>query len=148
MGVISPAGLVDRILTRGDKGHGARVFCSLVETGRLKDAASQILEGPGAVHLLDAWKKSSLSSRVGLMLVTEETLESDPRALDSIVSGLLPGLAAEDAALRGDTADLLGQIGHTDAVDALSALTKDPNPDVAEIATDSLDAIREPSQKK
>jgi HEAT repeat protein len=57
-------------------------------------------------------------------------------------------LAADDAALRGDTADLLGQIGHADAIEALTALTKDPNPDVAEIAAESLEAIQERSQEE
>jgi HEAT repeat protein len=49
--------------------------------------------------------------------------------------------------LRGDTADLLGQIGHPSAREALKSLLKDPNPDVAEIAKEALEALRDgPSQ--
>jgi hypothetical protein len=148
VGVIPPAGLVERIIGRADKQHAARVFISQIETGRFKDAAAQILEGEGAGWFLDAWKHSTTSSRVGLLLVTEKVLERDPGSLDQVVSGLLPVLAAEDAALRGDTADLLGQIGHKEAIEALTAITKDPNPDVAEIAADSLEAIQERNQEE
>jgi alkyl hydroperoxide reductase subunit AhpF len=44
--------------------------------------------------------------------------------------------------LRGDTADLLGQIGHIRAKPALEALLSDPNPDVAEIAAEAIEALK------
>jgi HEAT repeat protein len=75
------------------------------------------------------------------MMAVEETLEADRSALDGLVSGLLPILPSEDAVLRGDTADLLGKIGHRAATDALHALLDDPNPDVAEIASEALEEI-------
>ena len=76
--------------------------------------------------------------RVGAV---EEALEADCAALDGLVADLLPILRAGDAVLRGDTADLLGKIGHRAATDALSALLEDPNPDVAEIASEALGEI-------
>jgi HEAT repeat protein len=82
-----------------------------------------------------------MSLRMGLMLLVEEVLEADSTALDGVVAELLPALDAEDAGLRGDTADLLGQIGHASAVPALEALRNDPNPDVAEIVMEALDLI-------
>ena len=48
---------------------------------------------------------------------------------------------SEDPVLRGDTADLLGRIGHRAATDALRALLDDPNPHVAEIASEALEEI-------
>ena len=49
----------------------------------------------------------------------------------------------QDAVLRGDTADLLGRIGHRAACDSLRALLDDPNPHVAEIAGEALEEIDE-----
>ena len=75
------------------------------------------------------------------MLAVETGLEGDQAALDGLVPGLLPILGTEDPVLRGDTADLLGRIGHRAATDGLRALLDDPNPDVAEIASEALEEI-------
>jgi HEAT repeat protein len=75
------------------------------------------------------------------MMAVETALEDDRSALDGLVPGLLPILGSEDAVLRGDTADLLGRIGHRAARDRLRTLLEDPNPDVAEIASEALEEI-------
>jgi glutaredoxin len=133
VGVIPPAKLVEKILTRDEK----EIFLSLVETGRLDDAVSKIQEG-----FPHAWKNSATQLRMGLMLVAEKALSQDPHAMDSLVPELLPATRSKDAALRGDTADLLGHIGHPLAKQALESLLKDSNPDVAEIAEEALEALR------
>ena len=140
-GVVHPADLVDKILCRGDEGHGRNLLLSLVEQGRFDEVAGRIRTGPGAAHFVALWKGSTTSLRLGLMMAVEEALEADRAALDGLVAGLLPVLTSEDAALRGDTADLLGRIGHRAATDALQALLDDPNPDVAEIASEALEEI-------
>ena len=140
-GVVPPAELVDKILSRDDDSHGRGVLLSLVEQGRFDEAAGRIRTGPGAAQFLAIWKGSATSLRIGLMMAVEEALEADRAALDDIVVDLLPILRTEDAALRGDTADLLGKIGHRTATDALKALCEDPNPDVAEIASEALEEI-------
>jgi len=140
-GAVPPQELAAKILGRGDEEHGMRVLVSLVEMGRMADAAKRVLEGGGASELCAAWLRSAMSLRMGLLLVVEGVLAEDGTALDNVVGELLPALDAEDAGLRGDTADLLGQIGHASAVPALEALRSDPNPDVAEIAMEALEQI-------
>jgi len=49
------------------------------------------------------------------VLAAEQTLDAKPEVLYPMVPDLIRLLEAEDASLRGDTADLLGQIGHPDA---------------------------------
>ena len=140
-GVVRPAELVDKILSRDDDSHGENLLLSLVEQGRFEEAARQIRTDPGAIHFLTIWKGSMTSLRIGLMMAVETALEGDRAALDGLVPGLLPILGAEDPVLRGDTADLLGRIGHPAATDALRALLDDPNPHVAEIASEALEEI-------
>ncbi len=140
-GVVRAADLVEKIRRRGQKGYEEEQFCSLVETNRILEAVQQIRNGPGVVSFLSAWRKSTTSSRVGLLLTAEEALGEDPAALDSILMDLLNVLQSDDAALRGDTADLLGRIGHPAAREALEALRNDPQPDVAEIATEAIQEI-------
>jgi hypothetical protein len=140
-GVVPPAELVDKILSRDDEGHGKHLLLSLVEQGRFDEAALRMGTGPGAAHFAAIWRDSATSLRIGLMMAVEAALEGDRAALDGLVPGLLPILGTEDAALRGDTADLLGRIGHRAAKDALRALLGDSNPDVAEIASEALEEI-------
>jgi len=140
MGVLSPEALAERILSRGDD---IAVFHSLVESGRHADAAARILEGLGREAFVSAWRGSTTFQRVPLLMVAEEVLASDPEAMDDLVPALVRVLSAGDGALRGDTADLLGQIGHPAAAEPLESLRSDPNPDVAEAAADALEAIRE-----
>jgi hypothetical protein len=140
-GVVRPADLVDKILSRDDECHGRDLLVSLVEQGRFDETTRQIRTEPGAIHFLASWKRSTTSLRIGLMMAAETALESDRAALDGLVPGLLPILGTEDPVLRGDTADLLGRIGHRAARDPLRALLEDPNPHVAEIACEALEEI-------
>jgi hypothetical protein len=144
-GVVGPAELVDKILSRDDESHGRELLLSLVEQGRFGHAALRIRTAPGAAHFVALWDGSATSLRIGLMMAVETALEDDHAALDGLVAGLLPVLRHEDAALRGDTADLLGKIGHRAAADALRALLDDPSRDVAEIASEALEEIDERS---
>jgi len=140
-GVLRAAELMDKILFRDDDSHGKGVLLSLVEQGRLDEAANRMRTGPGAAQFLTIWSASSTSLRIGLLTAVEEALETDSTALDGLVADLLPILQSKDAALRGDTADLLGKIGHRAAANALKTLLEDPNPDVAEIASEALEEI-------
>jgi len=142
VGVVSIEDMKAAILSRGSDEYGARVLVSLIESGRMEDAVQHLLND-GVSHFAVAWKTSTTSSRMGLMLCAEEALAASPDSLDRIVDDLLPTLESENGALRGDTADLLGQIGHQAAIEALELLSTDPIPDVAEIAADAIESIQE-----
>ena len=142
-GAVTARELVEKILAVGTPEHEERVFLSMIEGARFEDAANRIVEADGAKQFAAAWQKSAMSLRMGLLLLAERVLTSDPHALDSIVESLLPALSAEDAALRGDTADLLGHIRHQGALPALEARIDDPDGDVAEAVRDALEQIRE-----
>jgi len=142
VGEVSADELREAIQARSDDGHAARSLRSLVESGRASEVAVRLLDGSAHHPFVEIWSKAATSTRIGLMMAAGEALESNPEALDRMVDDLLPLLGAGDGALRGDTADLLGQVGHPDAADALKALLDDPNPDVAEIAADALDDLR------
>jgi hypothetical protein len=142
-GVVPVSDLVRSLLSRGTEEHEASVLGSLIEHGRLDEAAARIRSGSGAKPFVPLWRDSTTSQRMGLMLVASEVLEAEPRGLDGIVVDLVEVLGSEDVALRGDTADLLGQIGHASALDGLRALLDDPNPDVVEVAEEAIEAIED-----
>ncbi|MFH1755588.1 MAG: HEAT repeat domain-containing protein, partial [Candidatus Latescibacterota bacterium] len=65
------------------------------------------------------------------------------RVLHGIVDGLIAVLRSGDMALKGDTADLLGTIGHPHAAEPLQELLQSDNADIVEIAEEALQNLRE-----
>ena len=143
VGVMPAEDLLQRILARGTLEHDAAVLRSMTESGRTEQAGECLAEGLRRHAFCELWASSSTSERMGLMLASETALELAPRCLDPIVAALIGELDSKDAALRGDTADLLGQIGDQGALEALEAmLEREENPDVREIAEEAIEAIR------
>ena len=61
---------------------------SLVKTGNADLAADRLLQNKKWVPaFLQAWQKSTLSTRMGLFLAAEKALAGDPRILNGIVFG-------------------------------------------------------------
>ncbi len=150
VGAKHPLQMAELLLAReGPEGERA-LLASLIESGRVEDAADRLLYGPdpaGAMQAFsDLWSRSALQERMGMTLVAEEVLDQNPEGLDGLVLHLIAGLQgegplAEDPARKGDTADLLGRIGHADARAVLETLVQDPNPEVAEAAADALEGL-------
>lgn len=142
--VVTAAQLAERILSRSRDEFSAEALLSQVETNNIEMASRTLCtRGHAAGAFLSAWKASTLSSRMGLMLVAANALEESPHVLDEIVQRLIAVLATNDTAMRGDTADLLGQIGHEDARKPLEALLRDSNEDIVEIAEEALQRLEE-----
>ncbi len=140
VGAISAEQLAEAITAAAGAGD-AGIFRSLIDAGRFGAAARMLLDDRGREAFLDQWRTSALENRIGLVLTAEVALDKDPRGLDALVSHLVKGLATDDAARRGDTADLLGMIGHPAARPALEGLLDDPVADVAEIASEALESL-------
>ena len=141
IGVQSREELIELVQSRGTPRFEERSFRSLCETGRHDRAALLVRQGRASDLFLPAWKQSTLSDRISLLLVAEEVLRDDASALDGVVPALVALLSTADPSLRGDTADLLGRIGLPAAREALVRLADDPHPDVAEVASDALDDL-------
>ncbi len=115
---------------------------SMIKSGRAEDAGALICQERDPGSVLPIYQSQEFSTRVGALVAMEEALDRDPRSLDAIVPDLVELLGHEEAALRGDTAELLGKIGHGDAGPALRrAAEEDPDPDVREAAEDALNSI-------
>jgi hypothetical protein len=143
VGVLPARELALRVLAHQGPNADKVVFASMVESGRFSEAAGHIWDGHGLEPFLELWSQSTMEQRVNLFMVAQEALVADEACMDSLVPGLIKGLEdggplAEDPSRRGDTADLLGKIGHPDARPVLVAMTRDSNPEVAEAAEEAL----------
>jgi len=148
VGVIPSTDLAWRLLEREGPEAEKVVFAALVESGRIQDAAERLADGRAVPAFLDLWSRSTLESRMGLFLVAEEALLWNPDGLHALVRPLIQALEgegplAEDPSRTGDTADLLGQIGHPDARPILERLAEDSNEEVAEAAQEALEDLED-----
>ncbi len=143
VGVRTPLELAHLILEKQGPRIEMVVFASLIESGRIEDASERLVDGRAIRAFGDLWMRSTLEGRIALTLAAQQALERDRSALDDLVSQLLSNLHDDDPARRGDTADLLGEIGHPDAKPALEELCHDDDPDVAEAAADAMEGIEQ-----
>jgi alkyl hydroperoxide reductase subunit AhpF len=145
VGMLTAAELRQLLEQRGEPGFELKALASMIENGRVKEAVPLLVAQQGHEALAALLQGGTMQQRMGLMLAVEMALEQDPHGLDGAVPHLLPLLEADDATVRGDTADLLGQIGAPGARKALKGLLQDENPDVREMAAESLAMLRKPS---
>lgn len=140
--VVPTERLATLLLARGTAGYEEELLLSQVGSGNSDLAVHRILDSPPASEaFLALWRKSTLTLRMGLLVTAEDVLEEAPGTLNGIVGGLIEALGSDDGALRGDTADLLGRIGHVDARAPLEAMLDDANPDIVEIVEEALENI-------
>ncbi len=145
IGVMSPLDVLDMLIERSDSSYLFKTLSSMVETGQIQRAVQLLTQENGFSAMGQLLAEGTLQQRMGLMLVVEESLSQDPNSLDGSLPHLIPLLSHENSTIRGDTADVLGQIGAPGAKEALSRLLGDEHPDVREIALEALGRLRAPS---
>ncbi|MCA1961503.1 MAG: thioredoxin family protein [Desulfomonile sp.] len=141
VGRITDAQIVDEALRGSAQAPLTAVIESMIAAGRAEDAAELMVREGQTRAILPIYQSSELAHRIGALVAMEEALTVDARSLDPILDELCALLAHEDARLRGDTADILGKIGNRRAVPALRKLVDDPDPDVAEAASEALELL-------
>jgi hypothetical protein len=114
---------------------------SMIKAGRAEDAGELICAKEQPEAMLPVYVSKEFSVRMGALVALEEALERNPRILDPIVDELTSLLFQEEAALRGDTAALLGKIGNPAAIPALRKAAEDQDPDVREAAEEALQSL-------
>jgi hypothetical protein len=145
VGGVSLDRLAELIRIRGTAEFDDEVFRSLVERGRIAEAAENLREGRGRAPILSLLGEPDLSKRMSALVVLEKALEMDPSAVHAMVPSLVELLSHGDARIRGDVADLLGRIGDERAIPHLERLSADPDSDVVEAAAEALVSLRDHS---
>jgi HEAT repeat protein len=150
VGVKHPQAMAEILLAREGPDGERALLASLLESGRVEDAAERLLYGPDPEvsrrAFVELWSRSTLQERMGMTLAVEHALDLDREGLDGAVPLFIAGLEGEghlsqDPSRRGDTAAILGIIGHPDARPLLETLSRDPNEEVAEAAADALEDL-------
>ncbi len=144
VGLLSLDKLAEILLKVSDGESLTLTLDSMIKSGRAEDAARLMCRENRPEAILPIYLSQEFSTRMGALVAMEEALSFNPRALDTIVDKLTELLFHEENALRGDTAELLGKIGNSEAVRHLKKVVEnDPDPDVREAAADALALMEE-----
>lgn len=130
-----------RKLVEAETGSLTSVIESMMDSGRAEDAAELLCREGRPEAILPLYLSQEFSTRMAALVVMQDALERNPRALDPILTRLTDLLFVEDVGLRGDTAELLGRAGNPDATPALEKAAQDPDPDVREAAQEALELL-------
>ena len=141
-GALSPAELERWVeLARTEQGFGA-YYSHLLETRRPHKVSEQIKQHPASLPQLIGLlsdDETPMTARIGVGVVMEE-LEGEP-VLHQGLEALVTLAESEQANIRADASHFLGLTRHPDAEAPLRARLDDPNPDVREIAAESLQML-------
>jgi HEAT repeats len=88
--------------------------------------------------LVDMVKDERLRVRLGATALVEEFVHVNPALLAPLVPGLAALLKDGNPTVRGDSANLLGIIGHPDALRSLKEAEDDENREVREIVREAI----------
>ncbi|WP_369161553.1 HEAT repeat domain-containing protein [Candidatus Thiodiazotropha sp. LNASS1] len=141
-GVLS-LGELERWIDMTDRDEGkASYLIHLFETQRAHAAVTWLQRNPDAMPELLGLLRSPTTpivARIGIGVVAED-LQGTP-LWQSTLTDLLKLTQSPDAALRADAAHYLGLTRSSDAIEPLRGMLDDDNPDVREIANESLELL-------
>ncbi len=134
--------LLELVRLRGTPKYEREVVQSLIDMGRIAEAAGCLDQDAGREVILSLIQDPEFSKRLSGLVVVERALEDNPGMVRALVPSLAAMLSHEDARIRGDIADLLGRTGDPQVIARLEPLINDPDPDVAEAAADAIEELR------
>jgi hypothetical protein len=142
IGAVTADRVRELIEIRGTPKFKEEVIRSLIESGRVEEAAACLVHDTGRKIVLNLLQEPDFSKRLSALVVMEKALDENPEPIRKMVPLIAPLLSHADSRIRGDIADLLGKIGDPEVILQLEPLTKDPNPDVAEAAEEAIEELR------
>ncbi len=142
VGSVSADRLLELLEIRGTMKYEMKVVRSLIDTGRIPEAADCLDQDAGREVILTLLQDPEFSKRLSGLVVVEEALEHKPGAVRALIPSLVLMLSHDDSRIRGDIADLLGKTGDPQVIAQLEPLVADPDPDVAEAAADAIGELR------
>lgn len=114
---------------------------SMVKSGRAEDAAKLVCAKNYPIALVEVFKQKEFSTRIGALVAMESALEVNPAAFHTVLEDLCCLLFVDDVGLKGDTAELLGKIGNTEAIPYLRKASTDDDEDVREAVQEALEIL-------
>jgi alkyl hydroperoxide reductase subunit F len=142
IGNISADRILELLGIRGTPQFEMEVVQSLIDTGRIPDAAECLDQDAGREVILALIQHPDFSKRLSGLVVVETALTRNPDAVRALVPAFVQMLTHDDSRIRGDIADLLGRTGDPKVIPQLEPLVSDPDPDVAEAAAEAIEELR------
>jgi len=143
IGDLSPAEIADWVERAGTGGGWSAYYAHLLESRRLDEVAQRVRARPatlaGLLGLLD--DEAPMAVRIGISAVVEELAGSEP--LRAVLPQLEQLTLSDSPQTRADACHFLGLAGDRSAAAAVRRLLDDDQPDVREIAMETLAMLGE-----
>ncbi len=139
VGAQTPEELEHWVRAASGGGGVAEYYSHLLESQRLEQALSHIRQHPASLLdlvLLLSSLETPMAVRIGIGAVIEELAGSG--LLDRIVPELEQLTRSDEPQIRADACHYLSIAGNSSALETIRALQDDPDPEVREIAAESL----------
>jgi len=131
---------------RNTSANQSAYLSELINTQRLDSAINMVHKDKDLIHdLVDLMSdpEIGLSTRIGIDAIFEDLLTEDAAALDRIIPSLSALTGAPEPQIRADACYYLGLTKAPSSIEYVRSLLKDVDPDVREIAADTLALIQE-----
>jgi hypothetical protein len=143
IGDLSPAEIADWVERAGTGGGWSAYYAHLLENRRLDEVGQSVRDHPATLidllRLLD--DDAPMGARIGVSAVVEELAGSEP--LRAVLPQLEQLTLSDSPQTRADACHFLGLAGDPRAVSAARRLLDDDQPDVREIAKETLSMLGE-----
>lgn len=142
-GALTPAEVRQWVARASEDSGWAEYAVHLIEQRQLDELLILVQQRPGALDdllRLYADPTTAMATRIGISAVLED-LAGSP-ALERLAPQLQGLTLADSASLRADACHFLGLAGDARAIFAVERLLQDPNPEVREIAAETLALLR------
>jgi hypothetical protein len=132
------------VLTEDEKREFTQLIADDLEGGQL-DKVTALFRSNKALYSIvgSLIRDDRMKVRLGTNMLIDELQVEKPEDVKLAIPGLLSLLTDESPTLRGDAVDILGMVGDGTLLPELERLLDDPHRQVAEIAADAIDLIRE-----
>lgn len=141
VGNIGAEELAKKVMESANETSLTAVVDSMVKCGRAEDAAKLVCRKHQPSALIEVYRQKEFSTRIGALVAMEHALEINPEIFDEVIADLCDLLFSDDVGLKGDTAELLGKIGNTQAIPSLKRALDDQDEDVQEAVQEALQIL-------
>jgi HEAT repeat protein len=132
------------VLNEDERHEFTRLIADDLEGGQLEKVTTLFRYNKTLYAIVgNLLRDDRMKVRLGINMLIDELQTDKPDDVKLAIPELLPLLSDESPTLRGDAADVLGMVGDETLLPELERLLNDPNHQVAEIAADAIDQIRE-----
>lgn len=129
-------------ITEADLKEFTELLSSDLENGDIEKVVSLFQYNQDLYETLDRLLVGgNMFVRLGVNMLLEDLKEIKPGDIHLALAKLIPLLSHENPTIRGDAADMIGNVGSADHIELLTPLLNDEHSQVREVAGEAIENL-------